>query len=104
MVKLEEVKKDTNNEEHTNNKNDTGKEGIKNPNQYKIFWRVIRPFGKMVRSPVFPFCCGIIVTGADVYLFVSSGLANGFRALVAEGTLSLALVTYLQMKNAQETF
>lgn len=39
-----------------------------------------------------------VVIGADVYLAYTQGISTLISALAAEGTLTLALVTYLQME------
>ncbi len=41
----------------------------------------------------------IVVINGVVFSYY--GIPNGFRSLVAEGTLALAFVTYLQMKKSE---
>ena len=101
MRKIGEEWTNTEKKEHTNNKNDSVKEETKNSKLYKISLRVVGVFIRLIRSPLFPVFSILIVVIIDGCVFVYGGLANGFRALVAEGTISLALVTYLQMKNAK---
>ena len=45
-----------------------------------------------------------IVASADIYLFFTQGIRTAISALAAEGTLALALVTYIQMKLAQQRY
>lgn len=87
--------------ESKNNENESVKEETRNSRLYKLSLRVVGLFIKLIRSPLFPVFSILIVIIINVYVFIYGGLANGFRALVAEGTISLALVTYLQMKNAK---
>ena len=101
MRKVGEEGTNSEKKEHTDNKNGSVMEETKNSKLYKISLRVIGAFIKIIRSPLSPAFSIIIVIIIDVYVFIYGGLANGFRALVAEGTISLALVTYLQMKNAK---
>lgn len=42
-----------------------------------------------------------IIVGAEVCVFYYFGVSNGTSSLSAEGTLSLALVAYMQLRNAQ---
>ncbi len=42
-----------------------------------------------------------IIIYSDIYVFLNFGIANFFHSLVAEGTLALAIVTYIQMLDAR---
>ena len=104
MIKNKEEGSNTKNEERTYSKIKiiiTKIKKIKYSKAYKITLLLIGLLIRMVRSVIFPIASILIVVIIDGYVFVYGGLANGFRALVAEGTISLALVTYLQMKNAK---
>ncbi len=78
-----------------------GEEILRKVKQSWITDRIVNPLLRLLKSPRVLFFFGLVVLVVDIYVFISNGPANGFRALVAEGTLSLAMVTYLQMKNAK---
>lgn len=56
---------------------------------------------KLVHWKYFPILVSVLVICADIYLSFSQGIRTGISALAAEGTLALALVTYLQMRFLQ---
>ncbi|MGP6240082.1 hypothetical protein ACNF40_06690 [Cuniculiplasma sp. SKW4] len=55
----------------------------------------------LLTQPFSKFFFVIVITVLDAIVFYYYGAANGFRALVSEGTLALAFVTYLQMKKGE---
>lgn len=52
------------------------------------------PFAKMIIV--------VVIIIVDGIVFFYYGAPNGFEGLVAEGTLALAFVTYLQMKKSED--
>ncbi len=56
-----------------------------------------------LRRPLSKLLLVLWIIILDIVIFYHSGAPNGFRALVAEGTLALAYVTYLQMKRDEDT-
>jgi hypothetical protein len=61
-------------------------------------------FNKLIHWNYFPIIVAVLVALGDVYLSWSQGIGTAISALAAEGTLTLALVTYIQMKSAQQRY
>lgn len=62
---------------------------------------LIRILYNLLKQPFSKFFFVIVITIVDAIVFYYYGAANGFRALVSEGTMALAFVTYLQMKKGE---
>lgn len=61
---------------------------------FQALYNVLKqPFAKLI------FVIAIIIIDGMVFSYY--GTPNGFRALVSEGTLALAFVTYFQMKKTE---
>ena len=77
--------------------------GEKNPEETKRS-TLKDNFNKLIHWNYSPTIVAVLVILGDVYLFWSRGISTGISALAAEGTLTLALVTYIQMKSAQQRY
>lgn len=49
-----------------------------------------------------PVVAATLIAISDIYISYSQGISTAISALAAEGTMTLALVTYLQMKTGQQ--
>ena len=101
-----------------NSENDLNKKGeIKSPKdeekdeaKYKRIWAltndyinfVFRGLYNALKQPLVKLVLVIVIIIVDGIVFFCYGTQNGFEGLVAEGTLALAFVTYLQMKKSDD--
>ena len=101
-----------------NSENDLNKKGeIKSPkdeekdqSKYKRIWNIInddtnfvfRGLYNALKQPLVKLVLVIVIIIVDGIVFFGYGTQNGFEGLVAECTLALAFVTYLQMKKSDD--
>ena len=62
---------------------------------------VFQTLYNVLREPFVKLIIVITIIIINGLVFSYYGTPNGFRSLVAEGTLALAFVTYLQMKRSE---
>lgn len=68
-----------------------------------ITTQLIQWLYNLFKQPFIKLSFVIIISIIDGIVFFYYGTPNGFRALVSEGTLALAFVTYLQMKKSEDS-